>query len=101
MARAKRRYIPGYIWHMIHRCHKREFLLRFSKDRHRYLQWLYQARERYGLMILNYTVTSMPIRLTQIGAYGMIPRISDCPRTLLDFQRLFADGLRPASGAYP
>jgi REP element-mobilizing transposase RayT len=23
MARAKRHYIPGYIWHITHRCHKR------------------------------------------------------------------------------
>jgi putative transposase len=58
MARAKRHYLPGYIWHITHRCHKREFLLKFSKDRHWYLQWLYHARRRYGLSILNYLVTS-------------------------------------------
>jgi len=63
MARAKRHYIPGYVWHITHRCHKREFLLKFSKDRHRYLQWLYQARKRYGLSILNYMVTSNHIHL--------------------------------------
>ncbi len=63
MARAKRHYIPGYIWHITHRCHKREFLLKFSKDRHRYLQWLYQARKRYGLTILNYMVTSNHVHL--------------------------------------
>ena len=63
MARAKRHYIPGYIWHITHRCHKREFLLKFSKDRHRYLKWLYQARKRYGLTILNYMVTSNHIHL--------------------------------------
>ena len=63
MARAKRHYIPGYIWHITHRCHKREFLLKFSKDRHRYLHWLYQARKRYGLTILNYMVTSNHIHL--------------------------------------
>ena len=63
MARAKRHYIPGYIWHITHRCHKREFLLKFSKDRHRYLQWLYQARRRYGLTILNYMVTSNHVHL--------------------------------------
>ncbi len=27
MARANRHYIPGYVWHITHRCHKREFLL--------------------------------------------------------------------------
>ena len=37
MARAKRHFIPGYIWHITHRCHKQEFLLKFSKDRYRYL----------------------------------------------------------------
>ena len=27
MARANRHYIPGYVWHITHQCHKREFLL--------------------------------------------------------------------------
>ena len=63
MARAKRHYIPGQIWHITHRCHKREFLLKFAKDRRRWLQWLYESRKRYGLVILNYTVTSNHIHL--------------------------------------
>ncbi len=75
MARAKRHYIPGYIWHITHRCHKRESLLKFSKDRHRYLQWLYQAKKRYGLTILNYMVTSNHVHLlvADDGNRGMIP----------------------------
>ena len=32
MARAKRHYIPGQIWHITHRCHKREFLLKFAQE---------------------------------------------------------------------
>jgi len=67
MARAKRHYIPGQIWHITHRCHKREFLLKFSKDRRRWLQWLYEAKKRYGLEILTYTVTSNHIHLLVIG----------------------------------
>lgn len=63
MARAKRHYIPGQIWHITHRCHKREFLLKFSKDRQRWLQWLFEAKKRYGLSILNYIVTSNHIHL--------------------------------------
>jgi putative transposase len=63
MPKANRHVIPVYIWHITHRCHKREFLLKFSKDRHRYLQWLYQAWKRYGLKILNYMVTSNHIHL--------------------------------------
>lgn len=67
MARAKRHYIPGQIWHITHRCHKREFLLKFSKDRRRWLQWLYEAKKRYGLEILNYAVTSNHIHLLVVG----------------------------------
>jgi hypothetical protein len=58
LARAKRHYIPGYVWHITHRCHKRDFLLKFAKDRHRWLQWLYEAGKRYNLVILNCVVTS-------------------------------------------
>jgi REP element-mobilizing transposase RayT len=63
VARAHRHYIPGYIWHITHRCHKREFLLKYVKDRHRWLQWLFEAKKRYGLVILNYAVTSNHIHL--------------------------------------
>ena len=63
MARANRHYIPGCVWHITHRCHKKEFLLKFSRDRNRWVQWLYEARKRYGLVILNYTVTSNHIHL--------------------------------------
>jgi REP element-mobilizing transposase RayT len=63
MARANRHFIPGYVWHITHRCHKQEFLLRFAKDRQRWLHWLYEARKRYGLCVLNYTVTSNHIHL--------------------------------------
>ncbi len=67
MARAKRHYIPGQIWHITHRCHKREFLLKFAKDRRRWLQWLFEAKKRYGLTILNYAVTSNHIHLLVAG----------------------------------
>ena len=46
-----------------HRCHKKEFLLKFAKDRDRWRYWLYEARKRYGLCILNYIITSNHIHL--------------------------------------
>lgn len=70
MARAKRHYIPGQIWHITHRCHKREFLLKFAKDRRNWLQWLFEAKKRYGLVILNYTVTSNHIHLLVLDEEG-------------------------------
>ena len=63
MARANRHFIPGYIWHITHRCHKREFLLKFARDRRRWLEWLLEAKKRYGISILNYSVTSNNIYL--------------------------------------
>ena len=32
MARANRHHLPGYVWHITHRCHKREFLLKFDVE---------------------------------------------------------------------
>ena len=76
MARAHRHYIPGHVWHITHRCHKREFLLKYAKDRHRWLQWLFEAKKRYGLVILNYVVTSNHIHLLVYDdkAQGVIPK---------------------------
>jgi putative transposase len=75
MARAKRHYIPGQIWHITHRCHKNEYLLKFAKDRQRWLQWLFEAKKRYGLVILNYIVTSNHIHLLVVddGGRDVIP----------------------------
>ena len=63
MPRANRYFMPGYIWHVTHRCHKQEFLLKFAQTRQRYIHWLYQARKRFGVEILNYTITSNHIHL--------------------------------------
>lgn len=63
MPRASRHYIPGYVWHVTHRCHKKEFLLRFGRDRRRWLQWLFEAKKRFGLSVLNYMVTSNHVHL--------------------------------------
>lgn len=63
MARANRHFLPGYVWHITHRCHKKAFLLKFSRDRQRWMAWLFEAKKRYGLDVLNYTVTSNHIHL--------------------------------------
>ncbi len=63
MARAKRHFIPGHTWHITHRCHKKEFLFKFDKDKKRFIEWLFQAKKRYKLQILNYMITSNHIHL--------------------------------------
>jgi putative transposase len=63
MARANRHHMPGYVWHITHRCHKKEFLLKFEKDKKRWIGWLFEAKKRFGLCVLDYTVTSNHIHL--------------------------------------
>ena len=75
MARANRHHIPGQVWHITHRCHKGEFLLKFSRDRKRWLDWLFEAKKRYGLQILNYAVTSNHIHLLVVdGQAEVLPK---------------------------
>ncbi|HYC46956.1 MAG TPA: transposase [Burkholderiales bacterium] len=63
MPRANRSFVPGQIWHITHRCHERAFLLKFKRDRRTYLDWIYEARRRYGLCLLNYVVTCNHVHL--------------------------------------
>lgn len=76
MPRANRYFIPGYIWHLTHRCHKREFLLKFNRDKRRWKSWLFEAKKRYGLCILNYMVTDNHIHLLVLdkGDHECIPK---------------------------
>ena len=63
MPRANRYFIPGNIWHITHRCHKRDFLLKFRRDRICWMHWLFEAKRRFGVSVLNYIVTSNHIHL--------------------------------------
>ena len=66
MPRANRHIVPGQIWHITHRCHKKQWLLKFAKDRNRWMYWLFEARRRFGLVVLNFIVTSNHIHLLVI-----------------------------------
>jgi len=63
MPRANRYFLPGYLWHITHRCHQRKFLLKFARDRRRYLHWVFEAKKRFGLCVLDYIVTSNHVHL--------------------------------------
>ena len=49
MPRANRHFLPGHVWHITHRCHQKKFLLKFVRDRRRYLHWIFEAKKRFGL----------------------------------------------------
>ncbi len=63
MPRANRCFLPGQVWHITHRCHEKAFLLKFGRDRQRYLRWVFEAKKRFGLCVLNYAVTSNHVHL--------------------------------------
>ena len=63
MPRGSRYWLAGHVWHLTHWCHRRQFLLRFARDRRLWLRWLYEARRRHGLCVFNYTVTSNHLHL--------------------------------------
>jgi putative transposase len=49
--------------------------LKFARDRHRWLHWVFEAKKRYGLRVLNYMVTSNHIHLLvrNIGERDAMP----------------------------
>ena len=63
MPRANRHFLPGHLWHITHRCHEGEFLLKFARDRRSYMRWLFEARKRFGLCVLDFIVTSNHVHL--------------------------------------
>ena len=63
MPRASRHFLPGHLWHITHRCHEGEFLLKFARDRRSYVRWLFEARKRFGLCVLDFMVTSNHVHL--------------------------------------
>ena len=75
MPRANRHFVPGLVWHLTHRCHERDFLLKFARDRNNYLRWLYEARKRFGVCVLDYMVSSNHVHLlVKDTAEGAIAR---------------------------
>jgi REP element-mobilizing transposase RayT len=37
--------------------------LKFARDRHRYMRWVFEAKKRFGLCVLDYMVTSNHVHL--------------------------------------
>jgi putative transposase len=75
MPRANRYFLPNHVWHLTHRCHEKEFLFKFARDREFYLRWLFEAKKRFGLCVLNYMVTSNHVHLlVKDTGEGVIPQ---------------------------
>ena len=58
MPRKNRYFTAGGLWHVTHRCHNRDFLLRFSRDRDAYRSLLRERMRSSGVDLYAYCVTS-------------------------------------------
>lgn len=70
MPRGNRYRLAGHVWHLTERCHRKQFLLKFARDRRAWMQWLYASRRRFGLSVLNYQVTSNHVHLLVLDRGG-------------------------------
>ena len=63
MPRANRYFVPGQVYHLTHRCHNRDFLLKFARDRDAYRTKLRQALVETEVSLLDYCLTSNHVHL--------------------------------------
>jgi putative transposase len=70
MPRANRYRVAGHVWHLTERCHRKQFLFKFARDRRAWIKWLYEARKRFGLSVLNYQVTANHVHLLVLDRGG-------------------------------
>jgi putative transposase len=70
MPRRRRDLADHSCYHLTHRCHKREFLLKFAVDRDRYCRLLYETARRFRISVLDYIITSNHIHLLVWSHHG-------------------------------
>ena len=58
MPRSNRYILPGYAYHVTHRCHNRSFLFSFVKDRKEYRDRLRIALTEFNVSLMTYCITS-------------------------------------------
>jgi len=63
MPRADRYMLEGYAYHLTHRCHNRDFLLGFARDRDAYREWLRVGARRYNVPVFAYAITCNHVHL--------------------------------------
>jgi len=57
MPRASHYLLEGYTYHLTHRCHGRQFLLRSRYDRRKYREWLIEGVSRFKVPVYAYCIT--------------------------------------------
>ena len=86
MPRANRYIQPGYVYHLTHRCHNREFLLRYRLDRIEYCARLRAAVRKYRIALFDFCVTCNHVHLL-----GMCDRLRNLSRFMQQLEGEFAE----------
>lgn len=63
MPRGRRFILPGQTYHVTHRCHQREFLLKFKQDRNVYREMMRERLTNHRISLFTYTLTSNHVHL--------------------------------------
>ena len=63
MPRKNRYFTAGRLWHVTHRCHNRDFLLRFGRDRDAYRTLLRAKVRGSGVDLYAYCLTSNHVHI--------------------------------------
>ncbi len=58
-----RRFEMGRSYHITHRCHNRNYYLKFDTDRDQYIRLLWEGSRKFNVDIYNYIVTSNHVHL--------------------------------------
>lgn len=68
MPRANRYFVAGPAFHVTHRCHNREFLFRYAKDRDVYREMMRQQLNRNDdISLLTYCITSNHVHMLLVS----------------------------------
>ena len=99
MARARRSFHPDLVWHITHRCHKKEFLLKFQHDKLLWIRWMREAQRRFGLTVLNFMITSNHIHL--MATLGRLGRTAARAARMAVAEAAAATGTKGGAGPSP
>ncbi len=86
MPRANRYILPGHIYHLTHRCHNRDFLLRCRLDRIEYLNRLRNAVRKHRIALFDFCITCNHVHLL-----GACDRLGDLSRFMQQLEGEFAE----------
>jgi putative transposase len=67
VSRGNRVLVQGGIYHITDRCHNREYLLKFAKDREAYLSKAREALKQFKVSVLDFCITCNHVHLVIFG----------------------------------